>query len=251
MILSPYNAPTRVLDARVVCDPPRKKVVIIGFSDTAMAVKAFQRDPTWEIWGLNHGYALSLFWDEWHRFRADRWFEMHPIRVQPVNDLSWMHTCPIPIYVLDQRDPHPEGYSPNTVTYPREACEHVLPVPFANPGYWACTFAYQIALAIVEGFEEIALVGLDFASPREWLFERSNTLFWAGVAAGRGIKLSWPRHSTIFEHPYAYGYDYEGEIQWCQRGVDRWTNAWGYELRPDAAEMYRERERQIQEAIAR
>lgn len=248
MILSPYNAPTSVVDGRVVCDPPRKKVVIVAFSDTITALRQFQQLPDWEIWWLNHGYVLNLAYDEEQRLRSDRWFELHPVRVQPTNDLMWMHICPVPIYVLDLNDPHPQGYSPNAVQFPRAECEKLFPMARS---FWACTFSYQIALAILEGFEEIALVGFDFGTSREWLFERPNTLFWAGLAAGRGIKLTWPKESTLFEHPFAYGYDYEQEVAWCKEGVARWTKAWGYELTQWATTYYEDEERRIQEAIAK
>lgn len=248
MILSPYNAPTRVVDGRVVCEPRRKKVILMAFSWTAGAVQAFQASPDYEIWWLNHGYCMSLAWDDDKRLRADRWFELHPVRVQPQNDLTWLHVCPVPIYVLDMNDPVPGGYSPTAVQFPREACENL--VGMREP-FWACTFSYQIALAILEGFEEIMLVGFDFATPREWLFERPNVLFWAGFAAGRGIKLTWPQESTIFSHPYAYGYDYEPEIDWCKRGVDWLTTSWGYVETPEAKAKRLEREHKIQEAIIR
>jgi hypothetical protein len=156
--------------------------------------------------------------------------------------------CPVPIYVLDLNDPHPRGYSPNAVQFPRADCERMFLT--AKP-FWACTFSYQIALAILEGFEEIALLGFDFATPREWMFERPNVLFWAGFAAGVGVKLTWPTESSLFLHPYAYGYDYEQELAWCKEGVAWWTKMWGYELTPYAKAYYDEQERQIQEAIAR
>jgi hypothetical protein len=249
LILSPYNAPTRVVNGRVICEPKRKKVAIVAFSQTGIAARDFHNLPDWEIWGLNHGYALKLFWDDEGRFRCDRHWEMHPVRVQPTNDLRWMSVCPIPIYVLDLNDTHPQGYSENAVQFPRAECEALFPM--AAPGFWACTFSYQIALAIIEGFEEIALLGFDFATPREWLFERPNVLFWAGYAAGMGIKLTWPKESTLFEHPFAYGYDYEGEIAWCKQGVNWWTQAWGYELTQDGKAFYADQDRRTQEAIAR
>lgn len=247
-----------MVNGRVVSD--RKKVAIVAFSYTAEAVYGFQDNPEWEIWGLNNGYELGIYYDlgqarEGHdghlhegRFRADRWFEMHPVSVQPANDLHWLHACPIPIYVLDLDDPVPGGYSPHAVKYPLAEVEAAFPMP--RP-YWAATFAYQVALAMYEGFTDIALLGMDFGTPREWLFERPNVLFWAGNAAGRGVRLHWPEESTLFQHGGRYGYAYHEECDWCAKCVEYLLAGWGYQ-ETEAAHARRLRyEQRVQEAIAK
>lgn len=248
LALSPYRGQTRIEQGRVLCEPRRRKVAIVAFSQTAASVHYVRDDPEWEVWGLNNGYEMWLYYDSEGRLRTERWFELHPIAVQPRNDWTWLHTCPVPIYVLDTADPHPLGYSPQAVTFPRAACEAMvhLPAPF-----WACTFSYQIALAILEGFEEIALFGLDCGTSREWIFERPNVLFWIGYALGKGIRITCPVESTLFRHPYAYGYDYQPEVDWCQQGVDYLMACWGYEMTPRATAREAERARRIQEAIVR
>lgn len=250
MRLSRYNAPTKVIGGRVVCDPPRKKVAIVAFSQTAGAVIGFQKNLEWEIWGLNNGYENRFFYDEHGDFREDRHWEMHPVSVQPANDLDWLHACPVPIYVLDLTDPVPGGYSPHAVQFPLAEAEALIP---GMPPFWAATFAYQMALAILEGFTDIALLGMDFGTPREWLFERPNLLFWAGYAAGRGVRLTWPTQSTLFQHANEsrYGYQYHAECAWCQDGVDHLMRAWGYVETPEAHARRRQHEAEIREAIAR
>ena len=121
-----------------------------------------------------------------------------------------------------------------------------LPEPF-----WASTFGYQVALAILEGFTDIALLGMDFGTPREWLFERPNLLFWAGYAAGRGIRLTWPRESSLFQHGGRYGYSYAEEVAWCQDSVKTLTRAWGYRETPEATARRIAHDQRIQEAIVR
>jgi hypothetical protein len=246
MILSPHRAHLQIVDGRVMSD--RKKVVIAAFASTADTTTLFAEDPTWEIWCLNNGYELPHYYDAEGRFRADRHFEMHPVNVQPANDLNWLHACPVPLYVLDLNDPVPGGYSPNAVQFPLAECERAFPMP--SP-YWASTFAYQITLAMLEGFTEIALLGMDFGTPREWLFERPNLLYWTGYAAGRGVRIIWPQASTLFQHGARYGYEYQPEVDWCQQGVDYLFNAWGYAERPEAHARRMRREQMIQEAIVR
>ena len=134
------------------------------------------------------------------------------------------------------------------VQYPLAEMERAFPMPAP---FWASTFAYQMALAMSEGFTEIALLGMDFGTPREWLFERPNLLFWAGVARGRGIRLIWPGESTLFRHVGRYGYDYQKEVDWCREGVDYLFDAWGYDERPEAKARRLRIEAMIQEAIVK
>jgi hypothetical protein len=237
-----------VVDGRVVCDPLRKKVAIVAFSQTAGAVERFHENSEWEIWGINNGYELPYYYDRHGDLNASRWFELHPISVQPANDLNWLHVCPVPIYVLDLNDPVPGGYSPNAVQFPLAEVERAFPMPLP---FWASTFAYQITLAMLEGFTEIALLGMDFGTPREWLFERPNLLYWTGYAAGRGVRIIWPLSSTLFQHGARYGYEYQPEVDWCQQGVDYLFDVWGYAERPEAHARRMRRERMIQEAIVK
>ena len=223
LALSPHNAQTRIVDAAhgiVRCDPPRKKVVITAFGPSANALPAYHENPEWEIWGLNDAYNFRWLrhQDATHALRVDRWFEIHQMHAQPERDLAWLSICPVPVYLaaLDAR-------VPNGVRYPIEAVEAFLkmPVPF-----WACSFSYEIALALYEGFEEIALVGFDFATPREWMFERGNVLFYAGLATGMGRTLIVPPHSTFLQHPYRYGLDYTAEKEWCEQRLETIVGWW-------------------------
>lgn len=215
MMLHPNNAPTRIEDGRVVCEPRRPHVCIVGFGQTALAVRQLQDDPSYEIWGLNGGYRIPAMYDDQRRLRVDRWFELHPMSVQPDDDLAWLTGgCPVPVYLLEA-----DARVPNGVVFPREA----TPVHSMQA---ACTFTYQIQLALQEGFETIALCGLDFTSPREQLMERANVLFWLGVAYARGVRVVTPDGSTLLEHPHRYGYDYHEESAWCHERVLALFRSW-------------------------
>jgi hypothetical protein len=271
--LHPNNAKTSIVDGRVVCEPTRKNVAIVGFGPTAMEVTKIQHDPDWEIWGLNDGYRNRCFWDaplvygdnaltsdddaprfntlDLHaqpaRLRVDRWFELHPMRVQPVDDVKWLAMCPVPVYLCRDLDreksatvrawPKSPDYAPlslpampNAVTYPLAELEEQfkLPAPF-----WASTFAYQIALAISEGFTGIGLFGLDFGSEREVIFERGNALWWAGLACGRGISLAVPPRSTLLNHGARYGFQYDEEVAFCNGWIERYHQWWKLEQRQE------------------
>lgn len=230
--LSEHNAKTSIVSAeegRVICEPKRTGVVIMAFGPTSKDVTLFQHDPSWEIWGLNNGYYNATAYDASGVLRADRWFEIHEMHAQPSDDLIWMNKCPVPLYVADLAKTREYGPMPNAVQFPRERLQQEIGIG----AWWACTFAYQIALAIQEGFTKIALLGMEFGSPREWVMERPNVLWWSAYAAGRGIEIVIPKDSTFMQHPYAYGMHYDHEKLWCEMRIDNLMEQWGYARTPE------------------
>lgn len=201
--LSPYNARTRVVgESLVVCEPRRLRVAITGAAKSMRSLP--WEDSSWEIWGLNN------FWNSMRdgkdRLRADRWFEIHP-PTQPIqnqHDMEWLRKCPVPIYTTE---PFPENI--NAVVFPVDR----LSSTFRN--YWSCTFAYQIALAIDEGFEEIAVHGLElaFGTQRECTVERACVNYWLGLAEGRGMTVTIPKDDFVLSHWARYGFDYHREAE--------------------------------------
>ena len=235
--LSEHNAKTSIVSAeegRVICEPKRTGVVIMAFGPTSKDVTLFQHDPAWEIWGLNNGYYNATAYDANGVLRADRWFEIHEMHAQPADDLIWMNKCPVPLYVADLKKAREYGAMPNAVQFPRERLQQEIGIG----SWWACTFAYQIALAIQEGFTKIALLGMEFGSPREWVMERPNVLWWSAYAAGRGIEVVIPKDSTFMEHPYAYGMHYDHEKLWCEMRIDNLMEQWGYARTPEGQDEH-------------
>lgn len=177
----------------VTVEPHKKKVAIIGGSSSR--VLAPWDDYSWECWGLN----------EIEQERAERRFELHPIGVQNPSELIKLGNYTEPVYLLKLDDDN----VPMGVRYP---IEKVLAVSGARD-YFTCTFAYQVALAISEGFEEIGLWGVNLAwgSPRERTVERTCLEWWLGLSEGKGIKVTTPSSDDLLSHHYRYGYDYFSE----------------------------------------
>lgn len=197
---SPLNAThyeIDVLAGTVVCQPEREKVVIYGAGIGAN--EAPLDDPTWEVWALNLVPPL----DSEGRLRCDRWFDLHQREAQTADDLRWIEKCPVPIYV----PPDLVGASPVAVRFPLEAIERVF------PSYWACTFAYQIALALHEGKKAIGLYGVELAygTLRERTVEWACVSWWIGYAEGLGVEIHLPSRSLMGRHFHRYGVEYRAE----------------------------------------
>jgi len=201
----------KIIDAEkgiVEVTPRRKKVAIIGGSTSRVLVPC---DDDWEIWSLNEqGYS-----------RQTRHFEIHELHASSDEEVEWLKKCKQPIYMCEK---YPE--IPMSVTYPLREIIKTLGNP---PLYFTCTWAYQIALAIYEGFEEIGMFGanLPIGSPRERTVETACVQYWLGVAQGRGIEVHIPESDSLLYHRYLYGFDYQKEIDYTKKVVaSLWGRMW-------------------------
>lgn len=195
---SPLNA-GRIIEGEIRVSRPglEKRVALIG----AMPSRTLAPldDPAWEIWSCNRVMPL----DNRGRLRADRWFELHPWEVQNPADIAWLHENPVPCYTLE-----PWPWIANTIRFPRERLMGLR-------NYYTCTFAFQIAFALLGGVQEIGLWGVDLplGSPREATVERACVEYWLGLAEGRGVTITLPEECTMLSRPYLYGYDYHEELE--------------------------------------
>lgn len=197
----------------------RSRVALVG------AVKGWAEhvmdDPTWDVWGMNRLHTS----DSQGRFRADRWFEMHEASSQSEDDWDWIRECPVPLVI-----PPSDGVMVASARYP-------APYPLAEiegffgRSYWACSFAYQVALAVFSGYSEIGVFGIDLSvgTMRERTVEWANVSWWLGVAEGRGVKVTVAEGALLGRHLARYGVEYDQEreavedyVAGCGR-VMKWT----------------------------
>lgn len=181
--------------------PGRRKVALLGGISHLRAVAPYA-DPAWDVWSMNLIPAV----DPAGRFRADRWFELHELCAQSDSDVAWIRRCPVPIYVPDAPM---AALNPRAVVYPLDRVEA------ATRNYWTCTMAYQLALALVEGYEEVGLFGIDLrqGTLRERTVEWACLSWWAGYLEGRGVRVTVPRGVWLGQHLNAarYGLEYDWE----------------------------------------
>ena len=198
--LSPHNVRATLINGSVVVKPKRYRVAITGAGKSLRSLP--WHDETWEIWGINNFWNAMR--DPSDRLRADRWFELHPPTddIQDPHDMAWLRECPVPIYTTE---PFPQN--PNAVVFPI----NMLAKKFRD--YFACTFAYQIALALHEGFRELAVHGLELAygTQREATVERACVNWWLGYAEGCGMTVTVPSNDFVTTHWARYGFDYWNE----------------------------------------
>ena len=153
-------------------------------------------DPAWEIWGLNDLYSC---WDgDGPEFT--RWFELHgdtPLTRsrRPTDHFDRIKAMAIPVYYL-----HGDPPTSMSVKLDTDALAAV------GRDYFACTNAYQIALALKEGATEIMVCGSPLQANREAVVERPCVAYWLGLAEGRGVTVTVRHHNPtgLLQHPYRY-----------------------------------------------
>ena len=194
--LHPACADVRIVDAkegRVECIPPRKKVSLIGFGSNTRALAPWT-DPTHELWAMNQAYLYMSR-------RADRWFELHrPEHTPDMRDpayMDWLKACPVPVYMQDVYEE-----IPSSVRFPIDRL-----IAHFHLDYFTSSVAFMLALAIMEGFEEIHVYGIDLITDEEYQVQKPCVEWWMGVAAGRGITLYVPPESALCKQAFRYGYE--------------------------------------------
>lgn len=183
------------------------KVAIVGFSDTSRDL-APHGDPTFECWGLG---SLYRFVATGKRF--DRWFEVHreehlaEVHKETLAEFHrFLATFPGPVYMTS-----PDERFPTAVRLPIEDLTALAfgGIDVGNPSraYWTNTVAYMVAMAILEGFREIHLFGVDMVNAEEYLTQRPGVTYVLGVAVGRGIRVVLPAGCALMFARDRYGYE--------------------------------------------
>lgn len=182
------------------------KVGIVGaatYSD-----EHFESDG-WEYWGVNNCFA------DVERCRFTRWFELHTFRRQGRA-----------LYRRDQVRYRVAGELVSVKEYLKAIDALKIPVymqkknrlvrqsrvfPFQEimdrfgTDYFGCSFAWMIALAIMEGATDIALHGMAL-SGAEYYYQRPSVEFFLGLALGKGISIHNAQSSELLRGPWIYAF---------------------------------------------
>lgn len=170
-----------------------KRVSIVAMGDSrndfiaASMVPHVPPELDGEVWAINLMAAV---------IRYDRAFHMDPFDEHMLDHwgagtIKRMCSQGKPIYTS-----RPNPAVPGSIDYPLDQVVEKLQVRYFNN-----TVAYAVALAIVEGFEEIVLFGADFTYPDRHAAEagRGCVEFWLGVAMQKGIRIRVAENSTLMD----------------------------------------------------
>jgi hypothetical protein len=181
-----------------------KKVAIIGSGDDY----GIQIDlGKFELWTMNNCYRNK-------REKYNRIFELHHIKNvngkwyrrdssvfggQPVSDyIEELKNLDVPIYMHQKIKE-----IPRSIQFP------IVQVIDRFPrGYFGNSFAWMIALAIIQGFNEIHIYNVckTLEDISEYFVHRLSTEYILGVAEGLGIKVFVAEDSELLKSKYLYGY---------------------------------------------
>lgn len=189
----------------VAVAPVPLKVALIGTAPSSRMLAPYN-DPSWKIWACSPGNMNTLP-------RVDLWFELHSNLLWPECEsygkpyIEWLKQQKFPIFMQD-RWPTAEGNMvplqqivPNATGFPMNEM-----VAEFGDSFFTSSFAWMMALAIMQGATEISLYGIDMASRDEYIRQRPGFFFFRYQAEKRGIKVSAPHESDIMQSPALYAY---------------------------------------------
>lgn len=203
-----------------------RKVAIIGY--TPHREKAPWNDGDCELWMLNDLYLqvgpyISKATDAEGVpvvHRRMRWFQLHAFdqpradgRLAPYSvdqfhlERLIEYSAAFPVYLKEARPEVPAGRPfPYAAVYEAFAGK-------AGAKYFTNSISFFIAFAILEGFEEIHLYGVDMmtsAMPAggggaEYSYQRPSCEYWMGIAEGYGVKVVLPEECDLLKCAFPYG----------------------------------------------
>lgn len=174
----------------------RDKVAIVGFAKPHRDLAPFN-DPEWEVWGVNDA------WTWLPKGAATRWFDMHSPDIyewgfrRSAGHLDFLKAFEGQVYFHERRDD-----VPNSVAYPLDDVVRNIGTP-----YLTSSIAYMQGLALLLGFREIGIWGVDMGHDSEYADQRPCCELLLGVALARGVTVTIPEQSPLMKGPlYGRGY---------------------------------------------
>lgn len=147
-------------------------------------------DLDYEIWVLGNRC------DKYPRF--DRIFEIHDdLSEKPDNYPAWLVSLGKPLVVG-------EAFPLEGERFPYDAATELL-----GDLYLTSSSAAMLAYAILKGYDDVSLYGVDMAvDDHEYFWQRPCMEMWVGFAKGRGINVHIPKESPLCRSDYVEGRDY-------------------------------------------
>lgn len=204
------------LRSKVIPNGKPKKVALLGTVPHKMMAPFADKD--FEIWAIAHaclGEPLP---------KVDRIFEVHKWdEVVKWGSLDAFTKHPnAPKYLIER---HEE--IPNSIAFPfKEVSEKFKIFPDRPESHMTNSISWMIALAILEGFEEIHIYGVNMSHHTEYGTQKPSCEYYLGLAKGLGIKIYVPPVSDLLKSNFLYGLDEEKQSEIMTKVEERkaWLN---------------------------
>lgn len=170
--------------------PTQKKIAIVGKAPDTLKFAPWN-DDSWQIWILNDMVTTK---------EAPRWdacFEIHSdCLTKHKAHADWLRTKHgKPIFTNIARPEIPDG-----IVLPHEEVTQFMGRYINN------TVSWMIAVAILAKPDDIGLWGVNMESGQgEYGHQRPSCEYFAGIALGRGIRLTIPEASSLLKCGGLYG----------------------------------------------
>jgi hypothetical protein len=186
-----------------------KRIVIIGGGFRSSDKLCLNDDD--ELWSCNNLYGVFDFYD---LPKPSRWFEIHRISedngVYSRRGVSKMGDTSINDYLQSLDDLNIPVYTQKHIPIIRRS----IPFPLVKVlerfprAFFNNSFAYMLALAIMEKVESIGVYGICMPNElfREYYVHRISTEYLLGYAEALGIKVDVSHKSLLLKCTYLYGY---------------------------------------------
>lgn len=163
------------------------KIAICGTGRRTIDDAPFD-DLSWQIW------SPALYFNQLPRL--DVGFEIHRQEIieQTEGYVEFLKNPPIPVFMRDQATyrkskPYPFGKA----------------VELLGGEYFASSFGFMLAKAILDGADEIGIWGVDLTLDSEYAYQRPNAEYLIGMARAKGIKVHIPEKSALCKFNHIYG----------------------------------------------
>lgn len=174
------------------------KIALVGGDPKTEHLAPFD-DDDWDIWVLGNQYNRH------QNRRVTRIFEIHDNLSQHEEWYpKWLIDTGIPLVI----GKHFPIKNKDTLVFPEKTANELMGGEFLSSSP-----AYMIALAILEGYDEIAIYGIDMAvDNHEYFKQRPEMYAWIAYAKAKGIEVTIPKESSLFEGGYVEGRDWNGKV---------------------------------------
>jgi hypothetical protein len=190
-----------------------KIALVGGASETRWMLEQSDADQFWTVnWSYKYDWIGQI----------DRLFEVHPVWLyanvdkpewrKPREHWEWLtEHVGYPVYMQRKLSQVPssveipldeiitEYFSDNFLIKMRDGTT----VP---SDIFGSSMDFMLAQALLEGADEVELIGIEMGSGTEYRYQRESFAVWTGIALGRGVRVVRAENSALFRVK-RYGYE--------------------------------------------